>query len=65
MKTKVNLSLDEDTALRLRSLAQSSHKTMSQWVTDAVWDKAAELEREAERPNMVIEKEILYRVEEG
>ncbi len=37
MKVKVNLSLDQDTAETLKALAQDSHKTVSQWVTDKVW----------------------------
>ena len=36
MKKKVNLSLDEEIAVRLKQLAEEDHKTVSQWVTDAV-----------------------------
>lgn len=36
MKKKVNLSLDEEIAMRLKELAEEDHKTVSQWVTDAV-----------------------------
>ena len=38
MRVKVNLSLDADTAEILKSLARESHKTVSQWVTDKVWN---------------------------
>ena len=44
MKTKVNLSLEPDTADTLKSLAQDSHKTVSQWVTDKVWEEQKEKE---------------------
>lgn len=44
MKTKVNLSLEPDTADTLKSLAQESHKTVSQWVTDKVWEEQKEKE---------------------
>ena len=44
MKTKVNLSLEPDTADTLKSLAQESHKTVSQWVTDKVWEEQEEKE---------------------
>ena len=36
MKKKVNLSLNEEIAMRLKELAEEDHKTVSQWVTDAV-----------------------------
>ena len=38
MKVKVNLSLEDDTAEKLKQLAKESHKTVSQWVTDKVWE---------------------------
>ncbi len=37
MKTKVNLSLDFDTAERLKQYAFEQHKTVSQAVTDWIW----------------------------
>lgn len=39
MKVKVNLSLEQDTAETLKELAQFSHKTVSQWVTDKIWEE--------------------------
>lgn len=36
-KVKVNLSLDEDTAERLKQFAWENHKTVSQTVTDWIW----------------------------
>ena len=40
MKKKVNVSLDEDTAEKLKELAEASHKNVSQWITDKVWESA-------------------------
>ena len=40
MKKKVNVSLDEETVEKLRSLAEASHKNVSQWITDKVWESA-------------------------
>lgn len=52
MKKRLNISLDEETAEKLKELAKNSHKNMSQWITDKVWeeakkvkDKRANLER--------------------
>lgn len=39
MKQKVNLSLDESVAEKLKYLAKSSNRTVSQWVTDRVLDE--------------------------
>lgn len=36
-KVKVNLSLDEDTAERLKQYAFENHRTVSQAVTDWTW----------------------------
>lgn len=46
MKKKVNISLDEAVAEKLKKLAEEEYKPVSQWVTDAVLK--AEKEREAE-----------------
>lgn len=37
MKQRVNISLTEDTAERLRMFAWENHKTLSQAVTDWTW----------------------------
>jgi hypothetical protein len=37
MKQRVNISLTEDTAERLRMYAWENHKTLSQAVTDWTW----------------------------
>lgn len=37
MKTKVNLSLDQDTAERLKQYAYEHHKNVSQAITDWIW----------------------------
>lgn len=36
MKRKLNLSLDEEIVVKIKELAEIEHKTVSQWVTDAV-----------------------------
>ena len=38
MKRRMNISIDSETAEHLKSLADSAHKSMSQWITDAVWE---------------------------
>lgn len=40
MKRRLNISLDEETAAKLKELADSSHKNMSQWITDKIWETA-------------------------
>ena len=49
MKVKVNLSLEQDTAETLKELAQFSHKTVSQWVTDKIWEEKKKEEKEADK----------------
>lgn len=39
MKKRLNISLDEETAEKLKELAKDSHKNMSQWITDKVWEE--------------------------
>ena len=39
MKTRINISLEEDTAIAIRELAERSHRTVSQWITDKVWSE--------------------------
>ena len=46
MKTKVNISLDADTAKKMKELAENSHKNVSQWVSDKVWETAKKEEME-------------------
>lgn len=36
--TKVTLSLDEETYKKLKEIVESRHTTMSQWVTDEIWE---------------------------
>ncbi len=48
MKKRMNISIDYETAEHLRNLADNAHKSMSQWITDAVWeaeDKSTKLRR--------------------
>lgn len=46
MKVRINISLDEETDRRLRELASDSHTTISQWITDRVWEKDKSEEKE-------------------
>lgn len=36
MKERINVSLDNEIAERLRQLARDSKRTVSQWITDSV-----------------------------
>lgn len=54
-KVKVNLSLDEDTAERLKQYAFENHKTVSALVTDWIWK--AKVKNEQVRGQMSIGKE--------
>ncbi len=38
MKKRINISLDEDIAERLKMLAESSKRNVSQWITDRVME---------------------------
>ena len=38
MKSRINVSLDEQTIAMLKKLAAESHTTASQWITDRVWE---------------------------
>ncbi len=40
MKTRVNISVDVETAEKMKELAEKAHKNVSQWVTDKVWETA-------------------------
>lgn len=42
MKKKVNISLDEDIAIRLKELAEKSKRSVSQWITDKVIEADAD-----------------------
>ena len=48
MKGRINVSLDEDTIAKLKEIAGESHTTVSQWITDRVWE-ADEKRREKEK----------------
>ena len=39
MKSRINVSLDPDTIERIKQFAWEQHKTVSQVITDWVWDK--------------------------
>lgn len=44
MKKRINISLDEETVEMLKYLADLSHKNVSQWISDSVWNYAKEHE---------------------
>ena len=46
MKKKVSISLDEDIIVKLKELAEDSHRNVSQWITDKVLESQKEKERE-------------------
>ena len=53
MKKKVNISLEEDIAIKLKELAEDSHRSVSQWITDKVIeaDEDSQKDRMIERIN--------------
>lgn len=46
MKTRVNISVDIETAEKMKELAEKAHKNVSQWVNDKVWETAKNEEYE-------------------
>ena len=38
MKKRINISLDEETLQKLKKLAANSHRNVSQWITDKIWE---------------------------
>lgn len=44
MKKRINISLDEETVEMVKKIAEFSHKSVSQWISDSVWDFAKEHE---------------------
>lgn len=42
MRQRINISLEPETAERLKELAESSHMNVSQWITQAVWKNNGE-----------------------
>lgn len=49
MKKRINISLDEETILKLKELAEKSHRNVSQWVTDKVWEADEKDKEKSER----------------
>lgn len=45
MKKKVSISLDEETIEKLKELAEASHRNVSQWITEKVWESAKDEEK--------------------
>lgn len=50
MKIRRNISLDKETNDILAKLAEKSHRNVSQWITDRVWDEMSKSE-EVEKNN--------------
>ena len=44
MRVRRNISIDAETAEKLVELADRSHKNVSQWITDRVWQEAKEID---------------------
>lgn len=42
MKKRINISLDEETAEMIKIIADISHKSVSQWISDSVWECSKE-----------------------
>ncbi len=42
MKRRINISLDEETVEMIKMIADISHKSVSQWISDSVWDYSKE-----------------------
>ena len=42
MKKRINISLDEETVEMIKIIADISHKSVSQWISDSVWDYSKE-----------------------
>lgn len=46
MKGRINVSLDEETIAMLKKIAAESHTTVTQWITDRVWEAAKKRQEE-------------------
>ena len=44
MKQRINISLDEETANKLKELAMTTHRNVSQWISEKVWEEAGKEE---------------------
>lgn len=60
MKRKLNLSLDEEIVVDLKELAKNDHKTVSQWVTDAVMQKLKEQSQQSSQSCLNNKKQNSY-----
>mgnify|MGYP000752508576 FL=1 len=38
MKKRISISLDEETVEMIKYIADLSHKSVSQWIFDSVWE---------------------------
>ena len=46
MKRRMNITLDEESAKKLKELAERDHTNMSQWITAQIWKEARQIEAE-------------------
>lgn len=53
MKKRINISLDEETLQKLKVLAANSHRNVSQWITDKIWETDV---KASKKPNKNTEK---------
>ena len=49
MKKRINISLGEETSLKLKELAEKSHRNVSQWITDKAWEADENDKEKSER----------------
>lgn len=51
MRVRRNISIDEETARKLVELAEKSHKNVSQWITDRVWENDNAMVKKVKKGN--------------
>ena len=49
MKQRMNISVDSETYKKLKQLAENAHKSVSQWITDKVWEADSSPNQEREQ----------------
>ena len=48
MKKRISISLDEETVEMIKYIADLSHKSVSQWIFDSVWEYYKEKKKKIE-----------------
>ncbi len=59
--TRTTITLDEETAEKLKEITEKKHTNVSQWVTDRVWE-AVEREEDRQRLAIFAEKGIVPQI---